>query len=262
MSRAAIIVLAGLLFQVANCSAASGRLSIDSDPQGFDAWAGQVHLGRTPLEADVEAGAILLRLARSDSSLYVAPAIDTLIYLAAGERKEIRVRVGRSFSVRSIPFGYPVLRDGQMVGRTPIDVLIGPELGRGLILRTPHGGVGVPLDTLLQRGGWTYIDRSLGLSMRPPQRPAWRRVGRFAMPVLAIGLAAAGVLFEDSADRSYARYQRETDPSRIVALYDETRRRDRWASALWIGAEISLTSTIIAWILPERNGAHDRGEAQ
>jgi hypothetical protein len=83
-------------------------------------------------------------------------------------------------------------------------------------------------------------------------RSTLRRLGRYVAPGLAVGLAASGTLVKDAADRSYDRYRRSADPTKIRRLFDESRRRDTIATALWMGAEACIITSVIAWILPDR----------
>jgi hypothetical protein len=79
-------------------------------------------------------------------------------------------------------------------------------------------------------------------------------VGRYVLPGVAVALGVGGLLAEESADQAYDRYLRAVDGAEIERRYDEARRRDAWAAAFWIGAEVSLAAALIAWIFPEPGG--------
>ena len=87
-----------------------------------------------------------------------------------------------------------------------------------------------------------------------PGRSLLRRLGRYASPLLACGLAVGATAAEHAADRSYERYLSTADPSRITKYYGEARSRDELSTALWVSAEVSLATMILAWILPENRG--------
>ncbi len=248
---ACFLVLCAAAFSGAWASGA--RLELATDPPGLDAWADQRYLGRTPLAASVPAGTFLLRIAEPSDSLYHAPAVDTLLHAEDGELLRLSLRVGRLVAIRSIPFGLPLLRDSRRIGETPLLTRIDSGEPGDLTLLTPKGSIPVPLDTLRARGQWTWHGEK-GLVFHreaPPRRSLLRQIGRYAMPAFAAALAAGGAVAEGEANRSYRRYQRTADPDRIRAEYDDARRMDRWAVALWAGAEVTLVSAVLSWVLPE-----------
>jgi hypothetical protein len=231
----------------------AAEVRIESIPDDLAVWAGERYLGQTPLTVDLPEGRTILRLAESAGSLYQSPSVDTLLSIVGEEDLHLVFRVGRPVTVRSIPFGLPLLRRDERIGKTPVRFRLYPGESGSLRLLTPEGPIRVPADTLFAEGHWTYR----GDFLRPPtatagERPLWRKVGRYLLPGLAVALGAGGLLAEENADRAYERYLRSIDPDAIETHYDTARSRDAWAGALWIGAEVSLATAILAWILPER----------
>lgn len=247
--------LAGLiLLAIALQAHAGARLELTTVPAGFDAWSDRAYLGRTPLTANLPPGATLLRLSEPSDSLWNAPALDTLLQAVEGETLRIALRIGRRFNVRSRPVGIPVLRDGRELGRTPLEIRLDPEGPDRLSLLTPRGPIPIPPDTLRFRSVWTWRgDDSIFDRHAVRSNSSWRRLGRYGSPILAGALAAGAKLAENAADRSYRRYLRTADPSLVEKYYDETRRRDALATCLWVGAEASLASALLAWIWPDRD---------
>jgi hypothetical protein len=228
-------------------------LELESIPEDLDAWANDRYLGRTPLTGEIPPGEVVLRLAEPSGALFRSPAFDTLVTATAEETLRVRLHVGTEVAVYSEPSGLALLREGSAVGSTPLWLRVDPERPGPLTLRTPRGEVPVPLDTLLSARQWTWKGRPLGIPSLGRGEPSrWRVAGRYGMPLLAVGFAISGLLMEDAADRSYDRYLGSVDPDRLSHFYDEARRRDAWAAACWIGAEISLVSAVVAWVLPER----------
>ena len=259
-----LLALVAPCILVAPCTAAGqAHIAIRSDPAGLDTWANERYLGRTPTAGDLPGGQTILRLARPSDSLYSAPVADTLLNLTEGETLAVRLSVGHIVSVRSQPFGLPLLHDGERVGRTPLELRIDARRTGTWKLLTPRGPIHVPTDTLLARGSWTWKGApfpAAGAGGR--SRPLLRRLGRYMMPALAVSMVAAGVITEDAADRSYGRYLRTAEPREIRRRYDEARRRDAWAAAFWISAEASLASAILSWILPEGEGGGYEGRVK
>ncbi|MBD3162327.1 MAG: hypothetical protein GF346_08290 [Candidatus Eisenbacteria bacterium] len=240
--------------------AAAAELFISSRPSGMATWANDRLLGRTPVWTTLPEGWVVLRLVEGNDSLYRPPAVDTLLHLAARETLSVHFRVGPRVTVRTEPFGIPLLRDGARIGETPVDLRLSPEGGDRLKLLAPGGPVEVPTDTLRARGSWTWRGEVLRIpSYTPRERPLWRKVGRYVLPGVAAALLAGGILVEDSADRAYDRYRHSVDPEEIERHYDAARTRDNWAAALWVGAEVSLASAVLAWILPEQRGGGAQG---
>jgi hypothetical protein len=233
--------------------ARAALVRVVSDPAGLDAWAEDRYLGRTPTEVLVSSGRVKLRLAVPSESIFVAPIADTTVTLSEAETLTVRIVTAKIVSVRSRPFDLPLLRDGMQIGRTPLDFPLDPRRSVRIDLLTPSGRVAVPTDSLLATGSWTWMG---GAGVVEPAadgpRSTLRRLGRYVAPGLAVGLAASGTLVKDAADRSYDRYRRSADPTKIRRLFDESRRRDTIATALWMGAEACIITSVIAWILPDR----------
>lgn len=230
-----------------------GLVRIASDPPGLDAWCDTTFVGRTPVEARCAPGPVRVHVREPSDSLFLPAALDTILQVSEAETVSIRVSVTPLVTVRSRPYGLPVLRDGERVGETPLQLRL---RGRGqredLDLLTWNGPVPVPVDTLVRDGSWTWR----GALPREPRLhkealPAWRRTGRTLLPVLALALGLGGAYMENEADRSYERYERATDPRAIDRYYDRTVRQDRTSTALWVAAEVSLVVSIVAWILPD-----------
>ncbi|MFB3908541.1 MAG: PEGA domain-containing protein [Candidatus Eisenbacteria bacterium] len=253
--RASLLACAFAACVASLAAAQTGTVAIATRPSGIDAWAGERYLGKTPLEASLPPGPVEVRLVPIQDRLFQAPVVDTLLQIVAGETVRLDLEIGVPVRILSVPYGLRVLRDGAALGRTPLSLRVPPgDFGSFQIL-TPEGVVAVPRDSLATNGSFTWRGASLVSAGRARRElPAWRRVGRYLLPGLAVGLAAAGAIVKDDADESYRRYERATDPARIGKLYDEASRRDRWAVGLWIGAEVSLASAVFAWILPEGNG--------
>lgn len=259
------IVLAAVLcclLAAAEAMGADARLVLRSDPAGLDAWAGDLYLGRTPVVKDLPGGPVRLILAHPSDSLYRPPAADTTIVLAAGETMEVALSVGRMVAVRSVPHGLPVLRGDRRIGETPLQWMMQPQEAVGLRLETPLGAVPIPAESLLQAGSWEWRMGGEILRRSSVQSAGGlKRIGRIAMPGVAVVLAAAGILAERSADSAYERYRQTADPAAIRKHYDDAVARDRWAAALWIGAEASIAAAVAAWLFPDGDEAGDEGEA-
>ena len=251
-----VVLTAGLLPR----PLAAAELYVGSDPPGLATWADDRYLGRTPVWTNLREGWVVLRLAEASDSLYHPPAVDTLLHLAERETLSVHFRLGPLVSVRTDPYGIPLLRDGRRVGETPVDLRLSPGAEDRLLLLAPGGPVVIPTDTLHARGSWEWSGDLLRVpSLTPRQRPLWRRVGRTVLPGVAAALLAGGVLVEDSADRAFERYRHSADPEQIEKHYSAARSRDAWAAALWIGAEVALAGTVLAWIWPERRGEIPEG---
>lgn len=233
---------------------AGAMVSVSSSPAGLDTWANGVYLGRSPVRARLAAGRYVLRLAEPSDSLYRPPAVDTLITVTDGEEMKVHLAIGRSITIRSVPFGLDVMNGPTLLGHTPLDLRLNPSGANRLMLLTEQGTVAVPIDSLLRRGEWTYrgSDGPRALSTVERSRPLWRSLGRYAMPGIAAALAVMGGLSEGAADRSFERYRKTGDPELIRRDYDEARRKDRLAVVFWAGAEVSLVSAIFSWIWPDQ----------
>jgi hypothetical protein len=249
------LALVALLAGFAEAARGGARLELATDPPGADAWGNERYLGRTPLAVEIDAGALFLRLAEASESLWVAPAVDTLLHAADGETLRIALGLGRSYFIRSHPAGLPIERNGRGLGKTPVELRLHLNELEGLRLLTPQGAVPVPPESLATRGGWRWEEdpRANG-GAEKKGGSTWRRVGRYVAPAVAAGCAIGALIVENEADQSYDRYRGELDPSRIAHYYDETRNRDDLSTALWVSAEVALASAIVAWILPEREG--------
>jgi hypothetical protein len=247
--------IAVLVIALVWAGAARGVLvRVESDPAGYDAWAGDRYMGRTPAETRLPAGRVRVRLAVPSESLYVAPVADTIVSVPDAESLTVRIRAARTVTVRSQPFDLPLRRDGMQIGRTPLDFPLDERRPGRIDLLTPSGPVAVPTDTLLARGSWSWIGGTRAPGSATGERSsALRRLGRYVLPGLAAGLATSGILVKDAADRSYDRYRKTADPGEIRRLYDESRRRDTIAAILWTGAEACILTSVIAWILPDRS---------
>jgi hypothetical protein len=257
MKRGALRLLGGvLLLLFAHGTMAGARIELATHPSGADAWAGDRYLGRTPLSTDVAVGTTLLRLAESsDSLLWTAPAMDTLLHAEEGETLRLELQLGRTFRISSRPAGFPVLQGGRRIGETPLDLRLYREEIGSLGLLTRGGMIPIPAESLSARGRWSWEEGPATRKAAPAWNGSWlQRIGRYATPVVACGLAAGGAAAERAADRSYRQYLSTADPSRIEKYYDEARRRDALSTALWVGAEVSLATMIVAWIFPERPG--------
>ncbi len=235
---------------------AGARLELATRPPGVDAWAGDRYLGRTPLSAEIAAGTTLLRLAEvSDSVLWTAPAIDTLLHAEEGETLRLELQLGRTFRISSRPVGFPILQGGRRIGETPLDLRLNrDEIGS---LRPPDSGWHDSRPGRVAVGARPLV---VGRRSRDPKGGAGkerllaaedRKVCHAGRRVRSRG---GGATAERAADRSYRRYLSTADPSRIEKYYDEARRRDALSTALWAGAEVSLATMIIAWIFPEEPG--------
>lgn len=254
MSRGRCMAIGcSLLSLFASAAGAEGRLVLSTVPSGLDAWGNSRYLGRTPLVAEISPGATLLRVAEvSGSDLWSAPALDTLLHVAEGETLRLALRIGRGFSIRTVPSGLAVMRGMAKIGETPLDLRLFPEDLGQLWLETPKGVVRVPPDTLLARGFWTWSGGRTAIAPSPkPGRSLLRRLGRYGAPVLACGLAVGATAAERAADRSYEKYRSSADPARIEKYYNEARDRDALSTGLWVGAEISLATMILSWIFPD-----------
>jgi hypothetical protein len=241
-----------VLLDVGMGTAFGARVRIESDPPGLAAWGNERYLGRTPLEAILEDGRVAVVLAAASDTLFAPPVADTLLTIAGQESLTVRIRAARTVSIRSRPYDLPLMRDGVVIGRTPLDFPLDARRPGRLDLLTPSGRVPVPTDTLLARGVWSWTGKpgpSEGVT--GGKTSTLRKLGRYALPGLAVGFAAGATLVKDAADRSYSRYLETADPGRIDRSYDETRHRDAISTALWTAAEACVVSSIIAWILPE-----------
>lgn len=250
--RHAIGLLLAFLMMASGGSSIAVQLEIDSEPAGFDAWADGRYLGRTPLTATLSRGETNLRLAEPSYSLYRAPVVDTVLNLGAADTLRILFRVPPLVSIRSRPFGLPLLKDGRRIGSTPLSLRLDPGETERLELVTPGGLVAVESESLRARRHWLWVgDESALRASTPSGQSRLHRIGKHLMPAVALMMAAGGMIAEDQADRAYRQYQRAADPAAIQARYDSTRRRDRLAAAFWITAEIAAASAVIAWILPD-----------
>lgn len=78
---------------------------------------------------------------------------------------------------------------------------------------------------------------------RPSHRAAW------ACAIAGAGLVAASFPLSDRADRRYAEYLAETDPSAVEDRYNATRRADHLASAsLLAGEALVVTAVWLAFV--------------
>jgi len=248
-----------LLLPIVFCdSSTAAVLVIESIPRGLNAWANGRYLGRTPLTATLNHGETSLRLVEPSGSLYRAPAVDTLLSLVEAETLRVRFQVGDPVSIRSKPFGLPVFRNGKLIGTTPIHLRLDPARAESLELLTSGGRISIPIDSLSLRRDWVWKGELLSIPSSPPsERRSLRGIGRYVMPALAVAMAAGGLVLENESDRAYSRYLRTADPAEITKHYDEAKRRDGWATTLWVGAEVSLATAVIAWILPEGGSSAD-----
>jgi hypothetical protein len=245
-----------LLLTLAASPVSAAVLCLDSDPSDLDAWANDRYLGRTPLTSEVAPGEWALRLAEPAGDFFRMPAIDTLITVTREDSLRIHLSLGTEVSIYSEPSGLPLIAGGRSVGTTPLTLRIDPGEATSLSLRSPRGEISVPMDTLLAARQWVWKGPTLGIPvLGQSDRSRWRTVGRYVMPLLAIGFGVGGLLVEDAADRSYDRYLHTVDPERLERFYDQAHTRDAWAAACWISAEVSLVSAVVAWVFPERHEA-------
>lgn len=250
--RFLILILLMLLGPVGG--AFSAEVVIGSLPAGLDAWADQRYVGRTPISVRLPEGTLRLRLAEPSSGIFQVPLVDTLLHIARDDTLRLFFRAGRFVTLRSEPFGLTILQDGERVGKTPMVLRFDPDRASSYKLLTPEGAMEVPSDSLVRHGTWTWRGDLRRTEARGgTERPIWRKVGRYVLPGVAVALGVGGLLTEDGADRAYERYQRSVDPTEIEKHYDDARSRDAWAAALWIGAEVSLATALVAWIFPEKN---------
>jgi hypothetical protein len=223
-----------------------------TDPAGFDVWADGRYLGRTPVETVLPEGKAKLTLAAASDSLFFAPIADTILAVAGAETLTVQIPVSRTVSVRSQPYNLPLLQDGRSIGRTPLDFPLDPRRPGTVDLLAPSGPVHVPIDSLLARGSWSWTGPSgPSPAVRGGKPSTLRRIGRYAMPGLAVAFAVSATLAKDAADESFHDYERSADPDVIRHAFDEARGRDRLATAFWVGVEVCVVSSIVSWILPE-----------
>jgi hypothetical protein len=252
MRTACLVIVLLLQAGAARTAPTPGLVRIVSEPAGLDAWCDQRYLGRTPVETQCGPGQVRIQVREPSDSLYRPAALDSLVQVAQAETLLIRALAPPLVTVRSIPYGLPILRDGVRIGDTPLQLRIGRK-GRQdrLSLLTWRGPVLVPVDTLLREGTWMWRG---GLPTPPQIRrgelPLWRKTGRNVFPFLALAFGVGGALMENAADASYDRYRKSSDPDDIERHYDRTRTQDRVSTLLWVGAEMSLVGSIVSWILP------------
>jgi hypothetical protein len=254
------ILLAGLT-ATQSMGEGTSRIEVASDPSGYDAWLNDHYVGRTPIAATVKPGPNVLVLARSAAdSIFSAPAVDTLLDVMEGETLRVQIPLGRPVTILSRPFGVLVERDGVVVGRTPLELRIDAAKPVSLDLVTSRGRVGVPLDSLLATGLWTW--RGAEAAFPPPEQegPHLKKVGRYALPGFAALCIGSGALIERSADHAYDRYLRSGDLREMRRNYDSARRRDTWSTLLWTTGEVSLAASILSWLLPDHDRLREGGE--
>jgi hypothetical protein len=249
--KAAVCLLFAVLLLAPGGLCRAVLLEIDSEPNNLDAWVDGRYLGRTPLTATLDRREVNLRLVEPSRSLYRAPVIDTLLSPDEADTVRVFFRIGPLVSVRSQPFGLPLLRNGRRIGNTPYSFRLGAEGNERLELLTVEGLVPIDAEKLRARGSWDWIGEESTVRISRQSEPTrLQKIGRHLMPAIALTMAAGGLIAEDQADRAYKQYLRAADPAEIQDRYDQTRRRDRLAAAFWIAAEVSAASAVIAWILP------------
>jgi hypothetical protein len=249
----------GLLSAPAD-AAKIGTVTVASDPSGYDAWIENRYVGRTPLITQVDAGPNLLVLARSSvDSIYSPPAADTLLHIQESETLRVFLRLGRPVTILSHPFGLQVKGEGGPLGRTPLLLRITPEQAGSLALVTPLGPIPIPGDSLLASGSWTWEGEGVSSPSHKDGRSLLMRLGRYALPGVAVVAVGAGAISEKRADRAYDRYLGSTDLTEIRRNFNDARTWDDWSTVLWTVGEVSLAASIVAWIIPgyEKN-ADDR----
>lgn len=248
----ALICLTLILLDLGADAAWAARVRIESDPAGLAVWGNEQYLGRTPLEAILAEGRVALVLAVASETLFAPPLADTVVTIEGQEDLTVRIRAARTVSVRSRPFDLPLLRNGILIGRTPLDFPLDARRPGRLDLLTPSGRVAVPTDSLLARGSWSWTGAAGPSEIVTAGRSSTlRRLGRYLLPGLATGLATGATLVKHAADRSYDRYLETADPGQIDRYYDQARHRDALSTVMWTAAEACVISSIIAWILPE-----------
>jgi hypothetical protein len=254
-----LVLLIGL-----NLTAAAVRgavVRVETEPSGFDVWADGRYLGRTPAESVLPEGKTKLTVAAASESLFFAPSADTILTVSDAETLTVRIAVARNVSVRSQPFNLPLMRDGRQIGRTPLEFPLDTRRPGKIDLMTSSGPVPVPADSLLASGSWFWRGPSGPSDAVSGGTPSLvRRVGRYVMPGLAVALAVSATLAKDSADHSFADYETTADPGEISRYFDEARRKDELATVFWVGVEVCVISSIVAWILPEHKPQHPEEE--
>jgi formylglycine-generating enzyme required for sulfatase activity len=163
------------------------RLTVTSVPEGATVWAGDVELGRTPLETELDAGRYTIAILHPDFRRYESP-----VTVRAGEPLvigpvELGMPDGRLI-VQSRPAGADVSIGGSYRGRTPLTVGVPP---------------GMPQELLVSLAGYAPVTQNVAVESR-----AERRVSVDLVPQLGElriqGEPADAILYVDGASRGPA----------------------------------------------------------
>ncbi|MCZ7556307.1 MAG: PEGA domain-containing protein [Bacteroidia bacterium] len=201
-------------------------VSIESDPQGAEVYAGDSLMGRTPL-----------RVLRSDAAHLVLYYPERAAWNAQrsalgpdplpAHLGVMHVRFTRTLQIRSVPYGAAVYRGEEFIGYTPVDL---PVDTAALSVRKPgylsqivrtgnaHEGallVVLPVASGERPAGFALVDEPLRMPGMDIVLPAGA--------TLAAGVAA--VMFKQYADGRYDAYLR----SRDEALLSDAKKYDIYA---------------------------------
>ncbi|HEU0224116.1 MAG TPA: SUMF1/EgtB/PvdO family nonheme iron enzyme [Steroidobacteraceae bacterium] len=163
------------------------KLTVTSVPEGAAVWADDVELGRTPLEAELDAGRYTIAILHPEFRRYESP-----VTVRAGEPLvigpvELGMPDGRLI-VQSRPAGADVSIGGSYRGRTPLTVGVPP---------------GMPQELLVSLAGYAPVTQNVAVESR-----AERRVTVDLVPQLGElriqGEPADAILYVDGASRGPA----------------------------------------------------------
>ncbi len=162
-------------------------LTVTSVPEGATVWAGDVELGRTPLETQLDAGRYTLAILHPEFRRYESP-----ITVRAGEPLVIGpVELGMPdgmLIVQSRPAGADVSIGGSYRGRTPLSVGVPP---------------GMPQELLVTLAGYAPVTQNVAVESRGERRVAVDLVPQLG-EVRVQGEPADAVLYVDGASRGPA----------------------------------------------------------
>jgi formylglycine-generating enzyme required for sulfatase activity len=163
------------------------KLTVTSVPEGATVWADDVELGRTPLEAELDAGRYLLAILHPEFRRYESP-----VTVRAGEPLVIGpVELGMpdgTLVVQSRPAGADVSIGGRYRGRTPLSVGVAP---------------GMPQELLVSLAGYAPMAQTVSVESRAERRVSVDLVPQLG-EVRVQGEPADAILYVDGAARGPA----------------------------------------------------------
>ncbi len=249
------VVFTPLFFLLSNLMNAqflepTGRLSIETSSPGYEVFVNGVSVGRTPVEdLTVGAGEVEVLIRTNESQSWAAPDWVKNIPVAAGDTLFIEAEIQRNYQIRSKPFGARVLANGFELGTTPFVFSIPDTATRTLQIAKP-GFTASEIVCSPETPSLRMVELRPINDFREAQiarlqeslrgKKAKRKRNAYLLAGVSFASALSAILLKQKADNLFDEYNATAEPNHADALFNRTKRFDRYAAASYGVFQISF----------------------